>query len=263
MAHKTRIDLAAREIIGGRCMENNAARNIVKGRTLVNNAYRDIFFGIPIGTLDVGETVLMDIDGKETEFLVVNQGNPDGSVYDASCDGTWLLAKNILERRIVEAISSPYYSGSNIHEYLNGDFLNLLGDRVRDAITMAKIPYFVDTDTVANGAEGLSCKIFLLSYAELNASITGVSTKEGHNLSYFDTAYSVKPGTNTHLIATLDGIAESWMVRTVGSAPVHYCAISSTGDWANLSAGRTTGIRPAMIMPFDTRVTNTRHEIMG
>lgn len=259
MAHKTRIDLAAREIIGGKDMVNNAVRTKVKGRTLVDNTYRDIFFGIPIGTLDVGETVLMDIDGKETEFLIVNQGNPDGSIYDASCDGTWLLAKNVLEEKEVQPLSNQYYSGSSIHEYLNGEFLARLDSRTQDAIADVKVPYHIDTETVSSGKDGLPTKIFVLSYSELNF---GPRPATGAALSYFsEGASTILP--NEHLIATLNGIAENWMVRDHGRAAAHYCGIGANGSVANFENGDTVGIRPAMIMPFETRVTNTRHEIMG
>ncbi len=258
MAHRSRIDLAAREIIGGKVMVNNAARNIVKGRTLVDNTYRDIFFGIPIGTLDVGETVLMDIDGRETEFLIVNQGNPDGSIYDASCDGTWLLAKNILEKKEIQPLSNQYYSGSSIHEYLNGEFLARLDSRTQDAIADVKVPYHIDTETVSSGKDGLPTKIFPLSYSELNLYARPAI---GAALPYFSDA--VIPSLYDRLMATLNGIAGNWMVRDFGRASAHYCGIGANGAPANFENGDTVGIRPAMIMPFETRVTNTRHEIIG
>lgn len=259
MAHRSRIDLAAREIIGGKVMVNNAARNIVKGRTLVDNTYRDIFFGIPIGTLDVGETVLMDIDGKETEFLIVNQGNPDGSIYDASCDGTWLLAKNILEEKVIEPVSDMYYHGSNIHEYLNGDFLGLLDAGLQDTIIQAKIPDRTHDDDVLEKENGLSVKVFVLSLSELNF---GERPSVGSTLSYFDKGVSTfQP--NEHLIATLDGVAENWIVRSYSITGSHYISIDTKGVFGNHDSERTVGIRPAMIVPFETRVTNTRHKIMG
>ncbi len=264
MAQKTLIGGTGYEIINGRTSVGGTGYVIAKGRALVSGTGYDIDFCVPIGDLDVGKSVYIYINGVETEFLVVNQGIPGNSdLYDASCDGTWLLAKNILENRVVQRSSDQYYAGSSIHEYLNGDFLELLDDRTQDAIMQVKIPYCVDTDHVANGSDGLSSKVFLLSYAEINSAYGSPANEEGHELSYFDTAYSAEPGANTHLIATLNGIAGSWMVRTIGSASAHYCGISATGAFANHEEGNSVGIRPAMIMPFETRVAKTSHRVMG
>ena len=46
----------------------------------------------------VGSTVKLMEGGTAVEYLVVNQGIPsNSSLYDASCDGTWLLRKALLE----------------------------------------------------------------------------------------------------------------------------------------------------------------------
>ena len=44
-----------------------------------------------LSDLSVGSKVSIQIDGQSLNFLVVHQGNPDPRVYDASCEGTWLL----------------------------------------------------------------------------------------------------------------------------------------------------------------------------
>ena len=43
-----------------------------------------------IGTLAVGSSVYLNVGGVRKEFLVVHQGLLS-SMYDASCNGTWLL----------------------------------------------------------------------------------------------------------------------------------------------------------------------------
>ena len=45
----------------------------------------------PISELSVGSSVYAKESGTPAEFIVVHHGNPDSSIYDASCDGTWLL----------------------------------------------------------------------------------------------------------------------------------------------------------------------------
>ena len=57
-----------------------------------------------IGSLAVG--TLVTIAGVGT-FILVHQGNPDESVYDSSCDGSWLLAQGDL------GLSSRFGSNSN------------------------------------------------------------------------------------------------------------------------------------------------------
>lgn len=36
----------------------------------------------------VGSTVKIKVDGTLKDFIIVQQGNPDSTIYDSSCDGT-------------------------------------------------------------------------------------------------------------------------------------------------------------------------------
>ena len=49
-----------------------------------------------LGAKAVGSIVKLKVGGTAKEFIVVHQGKPS-SMYDSSCDGTWLLMKDILE----------------------------------------------------------------------------------------------------------------------------------------------------------------------
>lgn len=40
-----------------------------------------------ISTLNVGDSVFFNVGGVNTEYIIVHKGNPDATVYDASCDG--------------------------------------------------------------------------------------------------------------------------------------------------------------------------------
>ena len=46
--------------------------------------------GTPVAVFALGNTPYLNVGGVRKEFLVVHQGLPS-SLYDASCDGTWLL----------------------------------------------------------------------------------------------------------------------------------------------------------------------------
>lgn len=78
-------------------------------------------------SLNIGDTVKLMEGGVETEFIVVNQGLPDGSLYDASCNGTWLLRKDIKENRAWDSSDSNNYSASTTNAWLNGEYISSLG----------------------------------------------------------------------------------------------------------------------------------------
>ncbi len=56
------------------------------GKAIVSGAGR-ASLGVLASSLEVGTVVKLMEDGVATDFLVVNQGNPDESLYDASCGG--------------------------------------------------------------------------------------------------------------------------------------------------------------------------------
>ena len=53
---------------------------------------------VKLSTKAVGSTVKIKVNGTLRNFIVVHQGRPS-SLYDASCDGTWLLMEDIYEGR--------------------------------------------------------------------------------------------------------------------------------------------------------------------
>ncbi len=112
-----------------------------------------------LGSMSVGSTVKLNLGGTPKDFLVVHQGLPS-SMYDSSCNGTWLLLKDIYSNRTWDS-SNNDYKNSDIHSYLNSTFLNLFDDDIKNAIKQVKIPYQNGTGSggsVASGSNGLSCK---------------------------------------------------------------------------------------------------------
>ena len=98
--------------------------------------------GILASSLAVGTTVKLMEGGTAVEYLVVNQGIPSNSnLYDASCDGTWLLRKDIHSKRQWNTSDENAYAASAINTWLNGDFFNSLGSIEKAAIKQVKIPY--------------------------------------------------------------------------------------------------------------------------
>ena len=74
--------------------------------------------GILASDLAVGSVVKLMENGAAAKYRVVNQGKPSGSsLYDDSCDGTWLLRKDIKEKRQWNSSDVNDYENSLIHPW--------------------------------------------------------------------------------------------------------------------------------------------------
>lgn len=256
MAHKTLISGTAYSVTGGRELIGGTGYAKKKGRVLVNGTGYDIPFssGIPIGTLPVGSVVKIGVNGKSYDFLVVNQGVPSNSSrYDSSCNGTWLLMKDIYEPRQWHSYDVNKLESSTIHSYLNSTFLNLFESNIKDAIKQVKIPYRKNGGsggTNQSGANGLSCKIFLLSGYEVGwtTSDNKYFPVDGAKLSYFESGTGTSA--NNKRVANYNGSATSWWLRSPSTYNANYVwLIYSGGDYDYGGASYLRGIRPAFILP--------------
>ena len=215
--------------------------------------------GIVASSLAVGTTVKLMEGGTAVEYLVVNQGIPgNSSLYDASCDGTWLLRKDCLSDRAWNSGNVNDYENSTINTWLNGDFFNSLGAIEQSAIKQVKIPYRAGSGyskTVKSGANGLSTKVFLLGGYEIGitTAVNAGFPEDGARLAYFDDG-----ATTTALnkrIANYNGKAAYWWLRSA------YCASAggSTVAWRINSSGSNEGIsvnvnqyiRPGLVLPSE------------
>lgn len=201
-----------------------------------------------LGSKAVGSSVYLKVNGVNTEFLVVHQGKPS-SLYDDSCNGTWLLMKDIYKTMAWDGSNNDYKS-SDVHSYLNGTFLGLLETDIQNAIKQVKIPYRNGTGsggTTVSGANGLSTKIFLLSGYEVGwtTSDNQYFPVDGAKLDYF-TASSAG---NSKRIANLNGTAAYWWLRsphTLSTSSVW--RVSSGGGCNNWHYSNTYGVRPALVL---------------
>lgn len=209
-----------------------------------------------VGALPVGATLSLNVNGEAREFLVVHQGKPS-DIYDDSCDGTWLLMKDIYEKRSWGTGMNKYET-SDIHSYLNSTFLNLFDANIRDTIKQVKIPYRKNgggyDNTAESGANGLSCKVFLLSGYEVGFTNndSGYFPIDGAKLAYF------KNGTGElgkeRRIAYLNDSAFDWWLRSpcTGSGDtLSVTKVSNTGFYSSSSLESSYGIRPALVLPSD------------
>ena len=259
-AHKTLINGTIYTVQGGKCMVNGTVYSIKKGRTLIAGTGYDIALpsaGTKLSTLDVGQSVFANVNGKKTEFLVVHQGKPS-SMYDASCNGTWLLMKDIYEKRVWQSGNINKYETSDIHSYLNGPFIGLFDSGIQKLIKQVKIPYRKNGGkggTDQSGANGLSCKVFLLSGYEIGCTTSDFPffPVNGTKLSYFE-AGTGSSAMNKR-IAKLNGSAAYWWLRsplTRNTSGV-WC-VDTGGDCDSGSASGSYGIRPALVLSSDALV---------
>lgn len=209
-----------------------------------------------LGDKAVGSIVKLNISGVATDFIVVHQGLPS-SKYDDSCNGTWLLMKDIYGTKAWDSTNNDY-KNSDIHDYLNGTFLDLFDSNIKEAINQVQIPC---------RSALLSTKIFLLSGYEVGwtQSTSADFPIEGACLSYF----SGTAEEDSKRIAYLDGSATIWWLRSyrVGYSK-NVIFVNTAGGYGNLSCTVVYGIRPALILPSSLLVgedgtvsTNTLPEI--
>ena len=204
-----------------------------------------------IGTLAVGKTITMNVGGAAKEFTVVHQGKPS-SLYDDSCNGTWLLMKDCYEKRQWNFSNVNKLESSDIHTYLNNTFLNMFDSNIKDSIKQVKIPYRKNGGsggTDESGSNGLPVKIFLLSGYEVGGTTSDVGLPvDGAKLSYFESGTSTSA--DSKRIANLNDSATDWWLRspdTTNTGSV-WC-VRASGSFNTVSASVSYGIRPALILP--------------
>lgn len=208
--------------------------------------------------LEIGRSIKLNLNGTPWEWLVVHQGLPS-SIYDTSCDGTWLLMKDIYEKHVWS--SNNKYESSDIHAYLNNAFLSLFDSNIKDAIKQVKIPYRNGGSggTNQSGANGLSCKIFLLSGYEVGWTTSDNRSfpEDGAKLSYFESGTGTSA--DNKRVANLNGSAALWWLRSPYINPFNtkdVWIVYSGGYYSHGGASFSHGIRPAIILPSDMLVTD-------
>lgn len=212
---------------------------------------------VTLSSKAIGSTIKLKVNGSAKDFIVVHQGKPS-SVYDDSCNGTWLLMKDIYENRAWHSSNTNDYANSTIHSYLNSTFLNLFESNIKNAIKQVKLPYRKGSGTsttVTSGSNGLSAKIFLLSATETSFSFSYMPSGEGAELAYFKGC--ADNSSDSKRVAKLNGSATGWWLRSpncnyFGNA----LSVNSNGDWYDGYCSYSLGIRPALILPSTLLVSD-------
>lgn len=213
---------------------------------------------VTLSSKAIGSTIKLKVNGSAKDFIVVHQGKPS-SVYDDSCNGTWLLMKDIYENRQWHSSNTNDYANSTIHSYLNSTFLNLFESNIKNAIKQVKLPYRKGdgtSTTVTSGSNGLSAKIFLLSATETSFNFSSyMPSGEGAELAYFKGC--ADNSSDSKRVAYLNGSATNWWLRSPYCGYFGYALyVGSNGDWGGSHCSSSYGIRPALILPSTLLVSD-------
>ena len=219
----------------------------------VGGVNRQIFSaGTPVGNLSVGDIVQLNENGVAQDYLCVHQGLPS-SMYDSSCDGTWLLRRTIIERRAWDAEDITAYGSSDMNIWLNSSMLEMYDENIQSGIKQVKIPYVNGPggSEVASGVDGLDCKVFLLSGYEVGwtQSDNSAFPEDGSKLSYFEsgTGDSANNRRNEGMTPKLQ-----WWLRSPESQHKEYVwQVKSEGTYNYRIPSYDLSIRPCIILPQD------------
>ena len=205
--------------------------------------------------LEIGRSIKLTLNSTPWEWLVVHQGLPS-EIYDASCNGTWLLLKDIYEKRVWNSAGTNILESSTVQSYLNGDFLGLFDPEVQSAIKQVKIPYRKNGGsggTDQSGANGLLSKIFLLADLEVGFLASTTTPEDGAKLDYF------VAGTTgaSKRIAYLNGSANSWWLRSPHASRSNIAgSVGTDGVYGGAKVIASYGVRPAIILPSNFIITD-------
>lgn len=202
--------------------------------------------GSAAGDLLVGQMVAIKESGTPIPYLVVHQGNPDAGLYDASCEGTWLLRNEIKAMRAYG--SSRFYNYSDMPRFLDPDIAGSatygLDEKVKNAMKTVKIPYHASTGDIMSGANGLPCRAFLLGAKEYGMRSGYTVPEDSVVLDYFKNNVGNR-------IAYYEGEPARHWTRSDRLNVSSVWAVMQSGLLSSAGASYLFGVRPAFILPYE------------
>lgn len=204
-----------------------------------------------LGQMAVGSVVQIKEDGYPIPYIIVHQGKPSSS-YDDSCNGTWLLRQNIIEERNWNLSDSNVLETSSLQEWLNNQKLDQYDTDIQAAIKQVKIPYRQnggEGGTDQSGANGLNCKVFLLSAKEVGfTDESSYFPNDGTKLDYFLSGTGSAP--KERRVATMSGSSTSWWLRSQSTRNTYVVwGVGPNGGSDFWEALDSRGVRNAFILP--------------
>lgn len=201
-----------------------------------------------LGNIAVGTVLHLQESGVYQDYIVVHQGLPS-SMYDASCNGTWLTRKNI-SSNVTWGRNNYFYPQSELKTYMD-EWVEVYESSMLPYIHEAKIPYYAGW--IFSGSNGLPATVFPLSASEIGDS----RIQDGAVLSYFSGSSAQR-----NRIFNYNGSPSDWFTRTGGSSAIEadVITVNDSGDIEVLIAGRY-GALPTIIVNPDVLVDDNNNII--
>lgn len=259
------IDNTAKQIKSIYLGQNNIASQIQKAYIGDQNGVARLWYQrfVPISSLPVG-TVIKGIYGDEP-FVIVHHGNPNSSIYDSSCDGTWILSQNCIAQMPYDSQNKSSVYVSSLMKWLDTDFYNSL--KIKEFVKPVTLPFYIGKTYIKpdlyTGEDGYSARVFLLSAVEAgfyntkySSSDSSIYAGDGAKLDWFERTVNEEP----HRAVTYNGNPVEWWMRTPRSGDNTYtqCVKPKTnGAYGRGYTKESHGVRPAMILPKDMYVDSS------
>lgn len=261
MAHKTKVSGTEYTITKGKTRVSGTDYSISGGKTRVGGTHYTLPLGSTgggstIGDLSVGSILNFNVGTNSRQFLIVHKGLPS-DIYDASCDGVWLMGVNGAAACRWTSNTSEgaknSYRLSITHGYLPTTWAGTLETRVKDSMITAKIPYYCGRDQkLYTGSEGLGAKVFAPSLLELGVAVDGIAPIDGATLDYF------KDGSDsTRILKTSSGGALTYWTRTPvldTTDEIWYIDTDGAATITETTSSDSRQMRPTFILPYDFEI---------
>lgn len=228
------------------------------------------YSGPMLGEVAVGSIIQLNESGSLVDYLVVHQGLPS-SAYDESCNGTWLMRKSlsyVSKWHTTSDQGCSYEQDTTAIKPYMKNLIDIFTPEMQETIKQVTIPYgeYITSSSTSlhTGADGFSCKLFLLSAPEIGCIYqAGVADydriiSDGSKLDYFESG----KGTSAlnKRIAYADkttgdmtsGKAAPWWLRSTGSYA--FRVFEDGTIFSRGSQAYNYGIRTTMILPSSMKL---------
>lgn len=211
---------------------------------------------IALGNKNVGDIIKIKENGALVDFIIVHKGIPSG-VYDASCDGVWVLRRFLVEGDTIKNEAYDFATGKH-REWLENTYYNMIDTAIRAKVKNANIPY---THIVGENYGGVSCvatHCFNLQSVEIGVSGVGSPGSKAlagsyGKLSYF-TAGDANTKKNDIIAYRQNGEARMWWIRDERAGIV--TGEGGAGTAFAYSSNSYPMFRPAMILDYNTFIAD-------
>ena len=149
-----------------------------------------------LGDLSVGEVIKIKENGVYQNFIIFRKGSFNLD-YDVSDDSVWLLReKSYCNAQIDSDYNCQYYQDSDIHNWLNSNYLNTLDEEISEYIKNVNINFtqkwnvYKRNESVDNkfrfydGYE-FKAKVFLITENEISSNISVCKDNDGNAVSWW------------------------------------------------------------------------------